>query len=837
MKVPLSWLKEYVDIQIPVAELVERLTIAGLEVESARLIGAEKPDGLSVKIEDEGPIWDKDKIVIAEILKVEQHPNADRLTLPEVDLGDGKTKGLVTGAPNIKVGDSGQKVVVALRGSVLFDGHAKEKKLAELKPGKIRGIESDAMVCSEYELGITEEHAGIIILENDAPVGTPAVDVIGDIVLNIDVLPNMARCMSMIGIAREVAALTGAELKLPVYEPEFAKESIEGLVRVLIDDPKLSARYSAMLIRDVSIKDSPAWMQRRLSYAGMRPVNNIVDITNYVMLEWGQPLHAFDYDKLKARAGEKKVVISVRPAKKGEKMTTLDDIERKLTPENLLIADEAGPVALAGVMGGAETEVSEQTKHVLLESASFNQVSIRVTSRTMNLPSEASARFSRGVHPETVKPAALRAAMLMGQFANGQVADGMVDTYPAPIKAQETTLIMDQVERLLGIAVPIEDATRILETLEFKVKKVDDHALKVTTPSHRLDIQVGAADLIEELARIYGYDRLPETLLDDPLPDQVGNPDLDREERVRNVLAQLGFQEVINYSLTTPEQESKYLDGKREYVKLQNPISSERIALRQSVVASVLEVVTSNLRHTEQVEVFEIGKIYVPHSGKDLPDESRRLVIAMTGKRETEHWDEGHKRQSTPFDFFDLKGVIEALVADLHLEKASYRPSATTFLHPGQSADLLIGKENVGSFGLLHPGIQDEKTLGSRAILIADLDLEAILPKIPFRHAYRPVSRYAVAKRDIAIIVPEDITGEQIEKEIFAAGGKLLREATLFDLYRGESIEEGCKSLAYALTYQSDDHTLSDKEIEKAHKKVEGRLKHQLKAKIRGKED
>lgn len=837
MKVPLSWLSEYVDISIPVPELVERLTIAGLEVESARLIGVEKPEGLNIKIDSDGPVWEPDRIVIGEIESVKQHPNADRLTLPTVNLGGGKTKQLVTGAPNIKVGDSGQKVIIGLTGAMLFDGHSKEKKLSKLKPGKIRGIESDAMVCSEYELGISEEHEGIILLDEDAPVGMPLAEYMGDIVLNIDVLPNMARCMSMIGIAREVAALTGAELKLPLQEPDYAKESIEGKVRVLIEDPELSARYSAMLIHQVAIKPSPQWMQRRLTYAGMRPVSNIVDITNYVMLEWGQPLHAFDLDKLIERAGEKVPVITVRPARKGEKLTTLDETERKLKKENLLIADEAGPIALAGVMGGLETEVTKATTEILLESASFNPVSIRVTSRTMNLPSEASARFSRGVHPETVKPAAERAAALMQELCGATVSHGMVDTYPAHILPQQTILPLKEVKRILGVEIPIEEATRILEALEFQVAKVDDATLKVTTPPHRLDIQEGVADLLEELARIYGYNELPETLLDDPLPEQVGNPDLTKEERLRDALVQLGLQEVITYSLTTAENEKAFLDHDPDHVVLQNPISSERVALRQSVLASVLETLGSNLRHTEDVRVFEIGRRYLPHPGGPLPDESRRLAIAVTGNRSTSYWNDQGSSRPDPLDFFDLKGIIEALVEDLHLPKVSYRPSGCEYLHPGQSADLLIDGENTGSFGLLHPGKQDEKLFGNRAILVAELDVEKILPTIPFRHRYQTVSRYEVAKRDIALLVDEDITAEEVEKEIYQAGGKLLVDARLFDLYRGENLESGRKSLAYALTYQAADHTLTEKEIEKAHKKVEGQLKHKLKAKIRGKDD
>src|SRR5262245_19210340 len=406
MKVPLGWLRDYVDLPASVAQLAERLTLAGLEVGGVRLYGVPAPEGLRVKAEDAGPVWAPDKIVVGQVLAVEHHPNADRLTLATVEYGAARPKTVVTGAPNIKVGDKGQKVIVALAGSVLYDGHAEQKVLKELKPSKIRGVPSDAMVCSAYELGISDEHEGIILLEPDAPVGKPLVEFMGDVVFEIDVLPNMARCLSMIGVAREVAAMTGRPLRLPPHAVQAFGEPIVGQVAVAIEDPKLSARYAAARIKGVKIGPAPGWMQRRLTYAGMRPISNIVDVTNYVMLEWGQPLHAFDYDKLAERAAGKTPVITVRPARPGEKMTTLDGVQRELTPDNLLIADDAGPIAIAGVMGGADTEVSARTTNILLESANFDFVSVRRTMRALDLPSEASARFSRGIHPELVKPAA-----------------------------------------------------------------------------------------------------------------------------------------------------------------------------------------------------------------------------------------------------------------------------------------------------------------------------------------------------------------------------------------------------------------------------------------------
>jgi phenylalanyl-tRNA synthetase beta chain len=834
MKVPLTWLLDYVEQTLHTAELVERLTLAGLEVSGVRVIGRPVPEGLHVKPEEVGPVWDSDKIIVAEVLEVQRHPNADRLTLVKVDYGEGRQRTVVTGAPNLKVGDRGQKVVLALAGSVLFDGHAEKKTLVELKPKAIRGIMNDAMLCSAYELGISDEHEGIIFLEEDAIVGTA---LLGEIVLEIDVLPNMARCLSMIGVAREVAALTGETLRYPEHAVQATGAPIKGQVEVAIADPQLCARYAAALLKDVKIGPSPGWMQRRLTYAGMRPINNIVDITNYVMLEWGQPLHAFDWDILVKRAGGKTPVITVRPARQGETLRTLDGKDRTLTPENLVIADNAGPIALAGVMGGAETEVHRETRNVLLESANFDFVSIRRTARALDLPSEASMRFSRGIHPETVKPAAERAAELMREHAGATICQGLVDCYPAPLPTQTIDLEMAEVRRILGLDLPPAEAVRILTALEFKVEQSGPESLRVTTPPHRRDIQAGSADLIEELVRIHGYDKLPATLLADELPEQHGNPSLVLEEQVRDVLVRCGLQEVITYSLTTPEVQARLgLPAEKEqYIGLVNPISSERTVMRRSVLAGVLEVAAHNLRHTEEVRLFEVGPVYLPVEGEKLPAEPRRLALVLTGRRWPEFWGDGTVKAGN-VDFYDLKGVLEALAGDLHLPEVSYRPAQVSYLHPGRSAELLIGGKAVGSFGELHPDVADAFDLKGRSVLAAELDLEAILAAVPDRYTYTPVPAFPAALRDIAIVVAEDVTAERVVQEIRAAGGELLRGVRLFDVYRGGNIPAGQKSLAYALSYQAGDHTLTDNEVSAAHKKIESRLRHVLKAQVRGRD-
>lgn len=836
MKVPLRWLREYVEFSLTVPQLAERLTLAGLEVIGYRFIGLPVAAGVQVKPEETGPTWDRDKVVTAQVLKIEKHPKADKLKLVTLDYGASQPKTVVTGAPNIEVGQSGMKVILGLAGARYWlENKEQKKEIVELKPKELRGIMNDAMCMSEFELGISDEHEGIIILEPEAPVGMPLADFMGDVVLEVDVLPNMARCLSMIGVAREVAALTGGSLKKPNLAFQRSSESIAGLVKVSIENANLSARYQAMLIRQAKIGPAPGWMQRHLTYAGMRPISNIVDITNFVMLEWGQPLHAFDYDVLVKRAGGKTPHIIVRKARAGERLKTLDGQDRELNPEILVIADEAGPIALAGVMGGLETEVTNQTTNVLLESASFDYVSIRRTMRSLNLPSEASMRFSKGIHPEMVKPAAERAAQLMARYTGGAVCADEVDCYPAPMPPATIELKLDDVRRLLGMDFSVSEAERILTALEFKVKR-NGETLEATVPSHRLDIQVGPADLIEDLARIHGYDRLPATLLSAPLPEQRGNRLLTLEEHARDLLIEAGLQEAITYSLTTPEREAPLTGGSRDYVAILNPINAERIAMRRTLLAGLLESARENLKNFPAVKMFEIGSVYWPKPGEKLPAEPLRLSLVMAGRRGSDFWAESAAGPRPDLDFFDLKGVIQSLADGLHLANVSYRASSVSWLHPGQAAELLLAGKPAGDFGRLHPRTAPllGKELSERAVLVAELDLEAILAAVPERHRYMPIIQFPRVLRDLAVVVPEEMPADRVMAELRAGGGELLRAATLFDLYRGESIPPGTKSLAYALTYQAD-RTLTDKEIDKLHKRVEDRLVHVLGGQIRGK--
>jgi phenylalanyl-tRNA synthetase beta chain len=857
MLVPLTWLKEYVPLPPNPAELVERLTLAGLEAGGVRVFGLPVPDGLRVKTEDAGIVWDRDKVMVARVLGITKHPNADKLKLVELDHGAGRPKTVVTGATNIEPGQSGMKVVLGLRGTRYFTTDKEGRKAVfTLEPKELRGIPNDAMCMSNFELGVSDEHEGIIILdESDPAPGTPLQDVLGEFVLDLDVLPNMARCLSLLGVAREVAALTSGEAREPDLGFPRAAESVDGKVTVEIADPKLCDRYSATIIRNVTVGPAPRWMRSRLAYAGMRPINNVVDVTNYVMLEYGQPLHAFDYDVLVRRAGGKPPTIIVRPAKPGEKLKTLDGQDRELGPDNLIIADTAGPIALAGVMGGLETEVTAATKTILLEAASFDFVSVRKTARQFTLFSEASTRFSRGVHPEVVKPAATRAAQLFHRCAGGEVLAGMVDNYPAPVPSQVVELNRNEIARLLGVPMQDGEVERILTALQFKVEPTV-WGWKVTTPPTRLDIQAGTADLIEELARVSGYDRLPETRLAQELPEQKGNRPLELEDRVRDLLADAGLQEVITYALTSEDAEERldheYAKKKAEerkqgeevkkgpnpdYVTIVNPVSPERSVMRRTLLPGVLAVAAENLKNFPSVALYELGFVYLPKPGQQLPDEPRRLAVVLCGRRGESAWDDPLGQKPPQYDFYDLKGVLEGLAADLHLPAVAFEPARDVpHLHPGRAARLLVSGRPVGAFGELHPKVAVAFKLADRAVLAAELDLEAVLAAVPERFAYRPVSTFPPVLRDVAVVVAEDVPAERVLAELTAAGGELLEGARLFDVYRGESIPAGTKSLAYALTYRVADRQLTDKEVDKAHQKIEGRLRHVLQAQIRGKD-
>jgi phenylalanyl-tRNA synthetase beta chain len=858
MKIPLSWLKDFIDLDgLSVEDIARKLTLAGLEVDEIRYVGLPMPaygGGEKHEFKTSGIAWDRDKIVVAEILEVKPHPNADRLTL--LDLYDGQqTQVVLTGAPNIfHLKGTGKlarpiKVAYAKEGATLYDGHAEGLVLTTLKRAKIRGVDSYSMVCSEKELGITEEHEGIILLDDDAPVGMPLADYMGDAVLDISILPNMARNANVIGVARELAALTGRELKKPGIKFKTSGESVEELVSIEITDPELNPRFVLGLIRNVEIKPSPYQIQRRLKLAGMRPINNIVDATNYAMLELGEPLHAFDYDVLKKRAGKKNIKIITRPAKDGEKLTTLDNIERTLTSTNVLVCDEKGPLSIAGVMGGLESEVTDKTKNILLEGAAWNFINIRRTAKQHNLPSEASFRFSRGVHPSLAETGVKRGLQYMAEWSGGAIAPGLVDEYPLKPKASTVTITPKDVKRLLGIDLSAQEIVALLERLEFKCKikepRIENRKspkktrpmtnyempIIVTAPPHRLDIGegvVGVADVLEEVARIYGYDRIPSTLMADALPPQIGNPVHEWEERLRDILVALGLDEIVSYRLTSIEDESRLMSYD-EYVRIANPIAPERSVMRRSLLASVLDALERNIRWSESLAFFEIGPVFEPVEN-DLPNEPRKLAIAMTGRRESSAWD---VKDSPALDFFDMKGRIELLLSGLRLTDIVYSANdSVKYLHPGKAADVRVSGRLVGAFGELHPLVKEKYDLGDSPVLVAEFDLDA-LRTLNANYEIKPVPEFPPILEDIAVIVDESVAASRVEALIRQTGGKNVTNVRLFDVYRGEQIGAGKKSLAYSLTYQAPDKTMTDAEAAAIRNKIVKRLEQEIGAKLR----
>ncbi|HWQ83136.1 MAG TPA: phenylalanine--tRNA ligase subunit beta [Anaerolineales bacterium] len=862
MKLPLSWLKDFVDIDLAPEELASQLTMAGLEVEEIRYVGLPLPGGANElhssasrpEAKISGLEWDAAKIVTAAVSEVMPHPNADRLVLCRLFDGLGEQI-VLTGAPNLYpfkgIGplDKPLKVAYAREGARLYDGHQAGQVLTTLKRAKIRGVDSYSMICSEKELGISDEHEGVIILDEDAPVGVPLVDYMGDAVLEISILPNTARAANVIGVAREIAAITGKPLKVPAdfYAQHASGAPIQARIEIL--EPELNPRFVLGLVRDVKIGPSAFPIQRRLRLAGMRPINNIVDATNYAMLEVGQPLHAFDYDVLVQRAGGGPPTILTRTARPGERLTTLDGVERSLDASTVLVCDTAGALSIAGIMGGAETEVSEATRNVLLEGAAWNFINIRKTAQTQNLPSEASYRFSRGVHPALAERGVQRGLELMRAWAGGEVAEGLVDNYPLPPEDPQVEVTPDDVQRWLGISLKADQIAALLIRLEFSVVVQGDTVL-VTTPDHRLDIGAGitgVADLMEEVARVYGYDNLPETRLADELPPQRGNPSLEREDRIRELLVSLGLQEVISYRLTSVEREARLftrIEGGSElenfgcpiqpYVRLMNPISSDRGVLRQSLLSSVMEVLDRNARLRQRLALFEIGPVFQADGDAGLPREPQRIALLLAGPRSVAGW---QPADSGSMDFYDLKGVLETWLGSLHIQDLRYAPVVHPSYHPGKCARILAGEQLIGVFGELHPLVRANFDLpvsyAEAPIVTAELDLDALQPLIPTLYAAEAVPEYPPALEDLAVIVSETMPAEQVESVIREAGGKMLVGLRLFDVYRGEQIGTGMKSLAYGLIYQSPDHTLSEKEVQQVRARIIRRLEQDLGAHLR----
>jgi phenylalanyl-tRNA synthetase beta chain len=754
---------------------------------------------------------------------------------------------VLTGAPNLfEYKGKGPlakpiKVAYAKEGAKIYDGHQPGQVLTTLKRAKIRGVDSYSMVCSEKELGISDEHEGIILLDDDAPTGKPLVVYMGDVVYEVNILPNMIRNACVLGVARELAAVTRKSLRKPNEHYPEKGPGIIGKAAIQITNPELNPRFVLGLIQGVEIRPSPYWVQRRLRLAGMRPINSIVDATNYVMLETGQALHAFDYDVLVQRAAGKTPTIITRTAKAGEKLVTLDGVEHILNDFTELVCDTAGALSIAGVMGGAESEVTEQTRNVLLEGANWNYINIRRTMAAQKMTSEAGWRFSRGIHPAMAESAVRLGLKCMLEWGGGEIAQGLVDAYPLPAKDPVVRITEHDVQRMLGIQLSAQQIADLLTRLEFQCQ-VEGDTVIAQTPPIRTDIGegiVGVSDLSEEVARMYGYKNIPETRLDAVLPPQRSNDLLDIEERVRDVLVELGLVEVINYRLTTPERErliypKENAPEPKDYIRLKNPMTSDRAVMRHSLLSSVFDTLERNIRLRERLALFEIGPVFLPRPEGGLPNEPRRLAIALTGLRQLPAWDQPARSN---LDFYDLKGIVDAMLEMLHVTGVRYEPAENPTFHPGKTARLVAaqGTEEgeIGVFGELHPLVKENYDFGAAPVLAADIDLDALTGVIPWRYATQSVPVHPPVLEDIAIIIDEELPAARVEQVIRQAGGKMLARLRLFDVFRSEAIGAGKKSLAYSLAYQDPERTLTDADATQIRQKIIRRLEQELGAKLR----
>ena len=802
MKVSLNWLKQYVDVKIPAAEIANRLTLAGIEVKSTNIIGAN---------------WEG--IIAGQILEVYPHPNADRLHLVTVDLGS-RTETVVCGAPNVAVG---AKIAYAPVGTKLIDGHTGER--AVLKPAKIRGVASNGMCCSEKELGISENHEGILILPAETPIGTPLMELMGDAIFNLEVTPNRPDCLAMTGLAREIAAVTGSTFHLPDAVYPETEVTIAGRVSVEIQDLDLCPRYCASLITGNKIGPSPEWMQKRLLSYGMHPINNIVDITNFVMLEYGQPLHAFDYEKIQGKC------IVVRRAKSGEKITSLDGVERTLSREMLVIADKEGPVAIAGVMGGANSEVTENTTSILLESASFKSTSIHYTGRILGMPSEACIRFERGISPEMTVPALKRATQLMVELGGGQAVKGIIDVYPGKVERKPIRLTTAEIKRTMGLEYSLEQIVTSLTALGFSCHADADKAASwviTRAPYWRSDINI-PVDIIEEVARIVGYEQIPTTLLPQQIPQQRPAPITALKRRVRNIMVGYGFQELVSFSLTGRDVLVKLAPGANKLepmpLHIANPASSEQEYLRPTLRAGLLSALTTNKAFIDEgLRLFELGKVYLSRA-ENLPDEPDMLCGVVSGPC-SERWWQG---AGEPMDFFDAKGIVEGLLQQIGIA-AIFEKSADESLHPDNQASIIADGKQIGVVGEVHPGVAEHFEL-TQTVYLFEINVPLLEPLIKDK-AYRPIPKFPATVRDMALVVDAGVTHQQILDTL--KGFSLVTDVALFDVYSGEQVPAGKKSMAYRLTFQSFDKTLTDQQINGVQQAILKKLATGLGATLRG---
>lgn len=815
MLASIDWLKEYVDIDVPPAELAERLTRVGLEVESVNQLGK----GLS-------------GVVTGHVVAIERHPDSTHLWVCKIDIGKGEPLQILTGAQNVHQDDM---VPVAVIGSELPKSSRNPEGM-KLQLVKMRGLDSYGMLCSGDELGIDaklllpEQRNGILILPKDTPIGIDIKKVLGldDVVLDINLTSNKQDCFCITGLAREAAAVLGKTMHLPdMSVQEAAGGEAAALVQVQVKAPELCSRFATRVLKNIKIMPSPDWMQKHLRACGMRPISNVVDVTNYVMLELGQPMHAYDYDKVGGHT------LVVRRADKGEKLVTLDEQERQLDPSMITIGDTTHAIGLGGVMGGLETEVTCKTVNVILESATFNGTSIRRTSTALGLRSEASGRFERGVDTVLCHNALNRAAHLLEQMGACETVAGIVEAYPQEYQQPVITVDPTAMNTRIGIEIPKAEMVKILEKLEFKVED-QGNTLKVTVPSWRQDVTCDA-DISEEIARMHSYDKIESH--QPVLAMTQGRQDVieDVRDMMMDCLVAAGLDEVVTYSFVHPNVYDKLLlapgDARRQYIKIKNPISDEFSVMRTTMLPSLLTTASYNLaRQLESVKIFEIGRTFRPKALPltDFPVENRTVCIVLSGRREDLNWTHGKDNM----DFYDIKGVLEALLAKLQIKDYELVKPEEPYLHPGKSCSVKYQGQVIGYFGELHPAVAKNFDVPTDTY-VAELAVEPLVSAAAQIPQYKHLPKFPGTSRDIAVVVPEQVTMKELIAVIRENAGSLLQQVRLFDVYTGKQVATGSKSMAFNLTFQAEDRTLKDEEIDTVIKNVVERVQQSYQAALR----